>query len=250
MAKNTIPKSNSRPNELERVVALDALDVSIINHDLKSAISPIKICIEMLESHIPGSLNEKQERMISTIHRCTDKLEELVKDIACVHKLELKSLEFSKTKVNVQNLIDDCMDLLKPIIIDKQIELKVVVCICGQIYVDESLIKQVIVNLVKNSVDFVPKTGGKISIKIDKDGTSNLLFTVEDNGEGIKSEDLDKIFDKFYKGDSRQFRKYGGSGLGLTICKGVIEEHGGKIWVDTDHKNGASFKFTIPLMAA
>src|SRR5579863_728115 len=99
MAKNTMPKSNSRPNELERVVALDALDVSIINHDIKSAISPIKICIEMLESHIPGSLNEKQERMISTIHRCTDKLEELVKDIACVHKLELKSLEFSKTKV-------------------------------------------------------------------------------------------------------------------------------------------------------
>lgn len=248
MVKDTMPKSNLRPNELERTVALDALDVSIINHDLKSAISPIKICVEMLESHIPGPLTEKQERMISSIHRCTDKLEELVKDIACVHKLELKSLEFSKTRVNVQNLMDSCMTLLKPIITDKQIELKIVVDTCGQIYADEDMIKRVIVNLVKNSVDFVPKTGGKITIKIEKNGTSNLLFIVEDNGEGVKSEDLDKIFDKFYKGDSRQFRKYGGSGLGLTICKGVIEEHGGKIWVDTDHKNGAFFKFTIPLM--
>lgn len=248
MAKDHLSESNLQPNEQERVTALNALDVSIINHDLKSALSPIKICVEMLESHIPGPLNEKQERMVTTIHRCADKLEELVKDISYVHKLELKSLEFSKTKVNVQNLMDDCMNLLKPIIAEKQIELKIVVDMSGQIYADENMIKQVIVNLVKNSVDFVPKIDGKITIKIEKDRTSDLLFVVEDNGEGIRSEDLDKIFDKFYKGNSRQFRKYGGSGLGLTICRGIVEEHGGRIWVNSDRKNGASFKFTIPLM--
>jgi signal transduction histidine kinase len=241
-------ESNLQLNEQERVIALHALDVSIINHDLKSALSPIKICVEMLESHIPGPLNEKQERMITTVHRCADKLEELVKDIVYIYKLELKSLEFSKTKVNVQNLMDDCMNLLKPIIAEKQIELKIVVGICGEIHADENMLKQVIVNLVKNSVDFVPKIDGKIIIKVEKDGTSDLLFIVEDNGEGIKSEDLDKIFDKFYKGNSRQFRKYGGSGLGLTICKGIVEEHGGRMWVDQNLKNGTFFKFTIPLM--
>lgn len=248
MAREVLSESNLQPNEPEQVTALHALDVSIINHDLKSALSPIKICIEMLESHIPGPLNEKQERMIATIHRCADALEELVKDIAYVYKLELKSLELSKAGVDVQNLMDDCMNLLKPIVAEKQIELKMVVDAHGQIHADENMIKRVIVHLVKNSVDFVPKINGKISIRVEKDGTSNFLFIVEDNGEGIHSEDFDKIFDKFYKGNSKQYRKYGGSGLGLTICKGIIEEHGGRIWVDTNQKNGASFKFIIPLM--
>ncbi len=183
------------------------------------------------------------------VHRCADKLEELVKDIAYAYKLELKSLKLSKAGVDVQNLMDDCMNLLKPIIVEKQIELKMVVCIHGKIHADENMIKQVIVNLVKNSVDFVPEIDGRTVIQVEKNGTSNLLFTVEDNREGIRSEDLDKIFDKFYKGNSKQHRKYGGSsGLGLTICKGIIEEHGGKIWVDTNQKNGTFFKSTIPLM--
>jgi signal transduction histidine kinase len=141
------------------------------------------------------------------------------------------------------------MTLLKPIISEQQIELKMIIDTDEQILVDENMIEQVIVNLVKNSVDFVPKINGKISIRVQKDGISNLLFVVEDNGEGICSEDLNKIFDKFYKGNSRQYRKYGGSGLGLTICKGIIEEHGGRIWVDSNQKNGSTFKFTIPLMS-
>lgn len=248
MTREVLTESNLKLNEQERVTTLRASDVSVINHDLKSALSPIKICVEMLESHIPGPLNEKQERMITSIHRCTDKLEELIKDITYVHKLELKSLKLSKTKVDVHNLMDDCMNILKPFIMEKQIELKSIQVAHGQIYVDEDLIKQVIVNLVKNAVDFVPKINGRILIRVEKDGNSNLLFIVEDNGEGIRSEDIHKIFDKFYKGNSRQYRKYGGSGIGLTICRGIVEEHGGRIWTEPNLKNGSVFKFTIPLM--
>ena len=248
MTREVLIESNLELNEQERVATLRASDVSIINHDLKSALSPIKICVEMLESHIPGPLNEKQERMIESIHRCTDKLEELIKDISYVHKLELKSLKLSKTKVDIHNLMDDCMNILKPFIMEKQIELKSIQVAHEQIYVDENLIKQVIINLVKNAIDFVPKTNGRISIRIEKDGNSNLLFIVKDNGEGIRSEDVNKIFDKFYKGNSRQYRKYGGLGIGLTICRGIIEEHGGRIWTEPNLKNGSIFKFTIPLM--
>ena len=248
MPQKVLAESNLEIGEQERVTTLRASEVSVINHDLKSALSPIKICVEMLESHIPGPLNEKQERMISSIHRCTDKLEELIKDIAYVHKLELKSLKLSKTKVDVHNLMDDCMNILKPFLVEKQIELKSVQITHGYIHADENLIKQVIINLVKNAIDFVPKANGKISIRVEKDGNSNLLFIVEDNGEGIRSEDMNKIFDKFYKGSSRQYRKYGGSGIGLTICKGIIEEHGGRIWAESHTGNGSTFKFTIPSM--
>ena len=131
---------------------------------------------------------------------------------------------------------------------EKQIELKSIQLVSEKIYVDENLVKQVIINLVKNAVDFVPQINGRISIRVEKDRNSNLLFIVEDNGEGIRSEDVNKIFDKFYKGNSRQYRKYGGSGIGLTICRGIVEEHGGRIWTEHNLQNGSIFKFTIPLV--
>ncbi len=223
------------------------VDVSVMTHDLKNHLSPIRMCAEMLESHVPGPLNEKQERMVGTIHRCVDKLESLIRDISDAYKLELQSLEFLKTELDIQSLMDGCAVLLQPLIMEKQIELKIEVEVNGLIYADKSRLEQVIVNLVKNSIDFVPETNGTITITVKKDGASNLLFFVKDNGEGIKSEDLEKLFIKFYKGICKQPRIYGGSGLGLAICKGIIEAHGGKIWVDSVLQNGSIFKFTIPM---
>lgn len=221
--------------------------VAMISHDLKNPLSPIKMCSEMLESHIPGPLNEKQQQMVGTIHRCADRMEELVKNIFDVYKLELKKLPMDKTPIDVRNLLDGCAELLKPLILEKQIELKIEVGSHDSINADRSRLEQVIVNLVKNSIDFVPEINGKIAIKVEKDGSS-LLFTVEDNGSGVKSEDVEKIFDKFFKSGSVSNRKYGGSGLGLAICKSIVEEHGGKIWIDSKHIPGCAFKFTIPLM--
>lgn len=249
MQNKVQPKSNTL-HEKNVAAALHALDVSIISHDVKTHLSPIKMCTEMLESHIPGALNEKQEKMIKTIHRCVDKLETLVSDISDVYKLESRSLHLEKTELNVQSFMDECIHLLQPFIAEKQVTLKIESGEHGTIYVDGHRIRQVLVNLVKNAVDFVPETGGKITITVQKDHGSNMLFCVEDNGEGVDPEDIEKIFAKFYKSGSTQSRKYGGSGLGLAICKGIIEEHGGKIWLDEKHQNGSLFKFTIPLVSS
>ncbi len=98
MQNKVQPESNAL-HEKNVVAALHALDVSIINHDVKTHLSPIKMCTEMLESHIPGTLNEKQERMIKTIHRCVDKLETLVSDISDVYKVESRSLRLEKNRI-------------------------------------------------------------------------------------------------------------------------------------------------------
>lgn len=238
-----------QPNTLHEkkvVTALHTLDVSLINHDIKTHLSPIKMCAELLESHIPGPLNDKQERMVKTIHRCMDKLENLLGDVSDVYKIESHSLYVIKTKVDIQNFIDNCIPLLRPFIAEKQIELKVESNAHDAMYADEKRIEQVLVHLVKNAADFVPETGGKITITIQKGQDSDMLFCIEDNGEGISTEDAEKIFAKFYKGESKQARKYGGSGLGLAICKGIIQEHGGKIWLDSERRNGTMFKFTVP----
>ena len=239
--------TNLVSNRQERVSKIRSLDVSAITHDLKNHLSPIRMCAEMLESCVPGPLNEKQERMVGTIHRCVDKLELLIRDISDAYKLELQSLEFSKTQLEIQSLMDGCAVLLQPLIVGKQIELKMEIETTGLIYADKSRIEQVIVNLVKNSIDFVPETDGKITIIVKKDGSTNLMFFVTDNGEGVKPEDIERIFTKFYKGICKQPRIYGGSGLGLAICKGIVEAHGGKIWVDSSLQNGSTFKFTIPM---
>jgi signal transduction histidine kinase len=238
-----------RPDTLHEkkvVAALHALDVSLINHDIKTHLSPIKMCAEMLESHIPGPLNDKQERMVKTIHRCMDKLEKLVGDVSDVYKLESHSLHMIKTDVDIQNFMDNCIHLLHPFIAEKQIELKMESGAHGTIHADEKRIGQVLVHLVKNAVDHVPETGGKITITVEKGQDSSMLFSVLDNGKGVPQEDSEKIFAKFYKGESQQAKKYGGSGLGLAICRGIIQEHGGTIWLDSEQQNGAMFKFTIP----
>lgn len=233
-------------HEKRVVAALHALDISMINHDIKTHLSPIKMCAEMLESHIPGPLNDKQEKMVKTIHRCMDKLEKLVGDVSDVYKLESHSLHMIKTDVDLQNFMDGCVHLLHPFIAEKQIELKMESGIHGVIHADEKRIGQVLVHLVKNAVDHVPETGGKITITVEKGQDLGMLFSVSDNGQGVPQEDTEKIFAKFYKGESKQAKKYGGSGLGLAICRGIIQEHGGKIWLDPEPQNGATFKFTIP----
>jgi signal transduction histidine kinase len=106
----------------------------------------------------------------------------------------------------------------------------------------------VIANLVQNSVDFVPENGGKITIRAESDETSkNVTFTVEDDGLGIPLEKMDNLFKTFYQVDTGLSRKHGGTGLGLVICKGIIESHGGKIWIDRNYSHGTSIKFTLPI---
>jgi signal transduction histidine kinase len=124
---------------------------------------------------------------------------------------------------------------------------------------DAQRINQVLGNLIKNSIDFVPADNGKIDVRVeyynDPQDTNQkttkkinkILFTVEDNGPGIPSDKIDSMFRKFYQIDTSLTRKHGGTGLGLVICKGIVESHGGNIWIERNFKGGASFKFTLPI---
>ena len=103
-------------------------------------------------------------------------------------------------------------------------------------------------NLVKNSVDFVPEKGGKITLRAETDESTQMVtFTVEDNGIGIPPEKMNNLFKTFYHVDTTLARKHGGTGLGLVICKGIIENHAGKLWIDRNFIGGTSIKFTLPI---
>jgi signal transduction histidine kinase len=230
----------------------------MISHELKTPLVPIKGYAQMLlKPGLLGQTSEKQSKAIQTIVRSSDKLESLIQDILDVYKLDMGKLRLSKVEVEVTDMINQLISDLRPLTDSKKIELSTELKTSGTVLCDQKRIEQVFSNLIKNSVDFVPETGGKIVIRAEEYSNNNnhhskshespyVLFTVEDNGEGIPAEKADGLFKKFYQLDTSAARKHGGTGLGLAICRGLVESHGGKIWVDKTYRNGASIKFFIP----
>jgi signal transduction histidine kinase len=240
--------------------------ISMVSHELKTPIVPIKLYTEMLlRSNFMGILNEKQHRAVDIIHKSINRLEVLVNDVLDVYKLELGKLRLSKIDVNVVDLVREIISNLIPLTYDKNVTLEMdIKMVSGVLNCDPTRIEQVLANLIKNSIDFVSDYNGKIIVRVEEPSTpspqviskqqqsidgypsSYFLFTIEDNGPGIPKEKIDSLFQKFYQIDTSVTRKHGGTGLGLVICKGIVEAHGGKIWIDRDYANGACIRFTLP----
>lgn len=223
--------------------------VSMVSHELKTPLVPIKLYSEMLlNTKSLGGLNKKQHRAMDIINRSLQKLEVLVTDVLDVFKMDLGTLKLSKDNIEISDLVNEVIADLKPFTVHKQIELRADVKVSGTVNCDRQRIEQVFSNLIKNSIDFVPDTNGKITLRVERDQKENskVIFTVEDNGIGIPPEKVDNLFKKFYQIDSSATRKHGGTGLGLVICKGIIEAHGGVIWIDKNYLKGAAVHFTLP----
>jgi signal transduction histidine kinase len=233
--------------------------LSMISHELKTPLTPLKMYAEMLlKIRSMGELNEKQLKAMKMILRSISQLELLVNDIFDVYKLDIGKLQLNKKVVQVASLVKENMSELGLLMQDKQIQFNAEIIPPSEkvnVLCDPRRIGQVLANLIKNSVDFVPDKGGRITIRTEagyskqtNDGNSNyVVFTIEDNGSGIPFEKINNLFKKFYQVDTSTKRKHGGTGLGLAICNGIVEGHGGKIWVDTKHTQGAMIKFTLPI---
>ncbi len=172
-------------------------------------------------------------------------LGELVDDVLDVTKLELGRLTLVKKQVDIKDLLNKNIESLKIFADEKKVALELDLKTSGKIFCDPKRITQVLSNLIKNSVDFVPENNGLIKLVVEKNEKS-FVFTITDNGPGIPKENQEHLFQKFYKIDTSPTRKHGGTGLGLTICHGIVKSHGGKIWLDKEYTQGTSFKFTIP----
>jgi len=225
--------------------------ISMVSHELKTPLGPAKGYLEMLlRPKMGGKLSDKQAKYIGIIYRNILKLETLVGDVLDVYKLDMGRLNFSRSDSEVQSLINSVMLDLKPLAIENNIELQSEIRVDKgtTIFCDSKRIEQVFSNLIKNSIDFVSENVGKIMIKAreSKDNESVIYFQVEDNGIGISPDKVDNLFQKFYQIDTTATRKHGGTGLGLVICKGIIEAHGGKIWIDKSYTKGLRIIFTLP----
>jgi PAS domain S-box-containing protein len=219
---------------------------SMVTHELKTPLTPIIGYSDALKMEkIMGTLSEKQLKSVNKISRNAKRLQSLINDIFDVQKLELGKMSFVNEQINVDEMIDDLADDSKFMMEDKKIQFVSNLNKGLSIESDKNRLTQVLKNLINNAIDFVPEETGVIRLNTEEDERS-IVFSVEDNGKGIPKDLQKKLFQKFYQIDSSETRSHGGSGLGLTICKGIIENLGGKITVESEIGKGSKFIVRIP----
>jgi signal transduction histidine kinase len=250
LTNQLISKDNELQKYNEELVTVEkAKDefMSMINHELKTPLVPIKGYADMLmKTKIMGELSEKQMKAVRSISYNVGKLELLVSDMLDVYKLDMGKLRLAKKDVDVRQMVDSNIQEFKRLADEKNAEIKSDIQYEGLVHCDQRRIDQVITNLIKNAIDFVPSNTGKILIRVSNKMDA-IVFSVEDNGTGIPPDKMDSLFKKFYQIDTTLSRKHGGTGVGLAISKGIIEAHGGEMWIDKEYKGGARIIFTLPI---
>jgi signal transduction histidine kinase len=218
---------------------------AMITHELKTPLVPIKGYAQMLKKEKYGKLTLFQKDAINEIERSSNTLYKLIEDILDAQKLDSGKIKMNLANISTAKLFDMVHLSLSPLMIPKNIKFNKIIRTDSLVLIDYEKILEVFVNLVQNSVDFVSSIDGKISITCSK-SDEGVLFSVEDNGEGIPLSDQQNLFKKYFQVDTSASRKHGGSGLGLAICKGIVENMGGKIWVKSIIGKETTFYFSIP----
>ena len=224
--------------------------ISMITHELKTPLTPIiGFCQALSNPKILGTLTPDQLDAVETISKNAHRLQSIIGDLLDSHRLDLGKMKFNFTEVDVVELINSAINNYDKEIKSKKIHVTVRAKPPMLLTTDKLRVEQVLTNIFINSIDFVSKDTGKISVKakLQKD---SVLFTIQDNGAGIPPEEIDSIFNPFSQIDTALTRKHGGAGLGLAICKGLVTKLGGKIWVKSELGKGTTFYFTISQKAA
>jgi signal transduction histidine kinase len=271
---------------LETETAKDNFVMTITDESTRTA-AEAKVFTEMLlKTKAMGSLNAGQYSVVKTIHNNLEKLELIVNNILDVYKLDKGKLKLSKVDIDIASIVEETLSEEKLLtqISENNIEIRQEIKATGTICCDSRRIQQTLSNLIKNAIEFVPSDGsGKITIRVEKleDATKEgrkrgrkflsqknlrykeeknneninkkpqeVIFTVEDNGNTVTWDEMQRLSQKFYLIDIKKAftKRKAGTALGLAISRGIIEAHGGQIWLDKSYNRGAAFKFSLPIV--
>lgn len=216
-----------------------------VSHELKTPLFTVQGYILTL---LDGAMKDKavRKKYLTRASKGVERLIYIVKDLDMITKLEVGDLHLHSEDFNIVELIQNSFDLLEMKAAKKNITLTFDIDYEGPIWVnaDRERIQQVITNLVVNSIKY-GKKGGTTEVSIENLIKNKVIVRVTDNGEGIEKENIPRLFERFYRVDKSGSRKEGGSGLGLSIVKHIIEAHGEKIYVESVFGVGSEFSFTL-----
>ena len=219
--------------------------ISNISHDLKTPITAVKGYVEGLMDGVADT-PEKQEKYIRTIYNKANDMERLISELTFYSKIDTNRIPYTFDKIYVNAYFTDCVEELSIELEEKNIDLAYFNYVDEnvQVIADAEQIKRVINNIVGNSIKYMDKPKGYINIRV-KDVGDFVQVEIEDNGRGISNQDLPLIFNRFYRTDTSRNSAQGGSGIGLSIVKKIVEDHGGKVWATSKENTGTVMYFVL-----
>jgi PAS domain S-box-containing protein len=239
-------QAENKAREIETLKKLDSLRRELlanISHELRTPLTSIKGYATMLIEYDMRLEVQEKLKYLKTIDKATDRLVELIDQLLDMSHLDSGMLKIEKQPVNIGKLLQDVINdsqIRSPDHIFKQ-ELPVHV---PRLNVDARRIREILENLISNAVKYSkPNTEIIVAAKCDKD---ELVISITDHGIGIPKDELPQVFDKFFRSRKSHIETVKGVGLGLSICKGLVAAHGGRIWMESEEGKGSICSFTLP----
>ena len=219
--------------------------ISNISHDLKTPITAVKGYVEGIMDGVADT-PEKMDRYVRTIYNKTNEMDHLINELTFYSKIDTNRIPYTFSKLNVEDYFEDCSEEVGLELETRGIELVYANYVEKDVMViaDGEQIRRVIHNIISNAIKYMDKPKGIIQIRI-KDVGDFIQIEIEDNEKGIGPKDLPYIFDRFYRTDVSRNSSKGGSGIGLSIVKKILEDHGGKVWATSRLGIGTIMYFVL-----
>lgn len=218
---------------------------SIINHEMRTPLTSVMGYCDLLRAS--GGLTDRQLGHVQVLKSNAQRLLDLVNNLLDISRIEAGRMTVSQEPADLSESIADALSVVQPLAAQKRLDIRLdLPSDLPPAHADKKRLSQVLINLLSNAIKYTPE-GGQVTVRsaLDQDG-SMLLTSVADTGIGIPLDRLPRIFDRFSREESEQTRGTVGTGLGLTITKGLVEAHGGRIWVQSQEGAGSTFFFTLP----
>jgi PAS domain S-box-containing protein len=220
--------------------------ISVVSHELRTPLTSMHSALKILATGKLGSLSKDGQQILEIADDNTERLVRLVNNVLDLQRIESGEVKMEKQICNISTLMIQATETMQPMAQHHGVVL-VVEPIDMNILVDSDYIVQALTNLISNAIKF-SAVNGKVWLTAENRPNVEVLLSVCDEGQGIPSDKLESIFERFQQVDSSDSRRKGGTGLGLTICRNIVEQHEGKIWAESTLGKGSTFSFTLPLL--
>lgn len=218
--------------------------ISMLTHELRSPLTSVSLVLQMLEYGAHGELEDEAVQSVKEAKRVTERLLRLVGELLTYDKITAGAIELNLSEIDLEKLLQQAITEVTPLATRSQVMLRLEIRQPTALLADEARLTQVMVNLLNNGIKFSPKEG-LLEVRVSRPDESCVKVEVVDRGQGVPEDKVDVIFDLYKQAASEH--TISGTGLGLPICKGIIEAHGGAIGVTANEGGGSTFWFTLPL---
>ena len=232
----------------ERLQELDRLKDEIVataSHELRTPLTSIRAFSEILQGN-PELERAQREEFLAIIVKETERLTRLLNDVLDLAKIESGRMEWHPGDHDLRDIVADAVASVSQLFSEGQIALTQSLPDTPAIaLVDRDRMQQLVINLLSNACKFCPEIGGHVLVELAEEN-DHYRFAVTDNGLGIPTDNLERVFDKFHQASNSRSGQIKGTGLGLAISRGIAEHHGGRIWAENARHGGATFVCTVP----